>query len=396
MGQNTAQGAAEITLIEALNQLFIGVGFADLTVADIARALRCSKRTLYQLAKSKTQLVTTVVEYNFNKRLRESKSVVFQHSEPAVRLDAYFTLVRNRNDQRSGSFFADVIADSDLNQIRLRYLRQQLEVLEMIIEDGMKSGVFRTQNPQLSTEFSLGMLTTISQPDLIAALHTEYTELFDQGVDILRHGIWAEREASTNSASAGSIAQSAPAGDSMIDRIEQLFESEGFAHFTMLDLTRRFNCSKRALYAVASSKEDLLKQVVQRNYERHYSNTKSAVYKENTPGGRLAAYFSVIHHRNRRRNHQFLADVINLPGPNQIRLLHVQQMLSLLENILSDGISQGVFRNVDPALTSAIAFGLLNGVESAYSSQSEGLDYATVFDQAVNLFQYGVLAPAQA
>ena len=40
-------------------------GFAKLTVADIARELRCSRRTLYELAPSRDDLVVRVIRRFF-------------------------------------------------------------------------------------------------------------------------------------------------------------------------------------------------------------------------------------------------------------------------------------------------------------------------------------------
>ena len=52
-------------LLDDLVDLFLAEGVAQLTLADIAARLRCSKSTLYALGPSKEQLVATAVRRFF-------------------------------------------------------------------------------------------------------------------------------------------------------------------------------------------------------------------------------------------------------------------------------------------------------------------------------------------
>ncbi|MEV4007225.1 TetR family transcriptional regulator, partial [Actinomadura sp. NPDC049753] len=55
------------TLIDRLMDLFLERGFAELSVADLAALLRCSKSTLYSVAASREQIITAVVRAFFRR-----------------------------------------------------------------------------------------------------------------------------------------------------------------------------------------------------------------------------------------------------------------------------------------------------------------------------------------
>ena len=51
----------------------------------------------------------------------------------------------------------------------------------------------------------------------------------------------------------------------LLERLVALMVAEGFAQFTLDDLAERLHCSKTTLYALASSKQELVVEVV-----KHY------------------------------------------------------------------------------------------------------------------------------
>jgi AcrR family transcriptional regulator len=52
-------------LLDELESLFGGDGFAQHSMADLAKQLRCSLNTLYVLAPTRDELILLVVERNF-------------------------------------------------------------------------------------------------------------------------------------------------------------------------------------------------------------------------------------------------------------------------------------------------------------------------------------------
>lgn len=66
--------ARQADLLERLVALLTAQGFSDLTLDDLAERLRCSKTTLYQLARSKQGLVVEAVKHYFRGPRRRWRS----------------------------------------------------------------------------------------------------------------------------------------------------------------------------------------------------------------------------------------------------------------------------------------------------------------------------------
>ena len=177
----------------------------------------------------------------------------------------------------------------------------------------------------------------------------------------------------------------------LIDRIEELFLTEGFEDFTVGDLAARLGCSRRALYEVAPSKKMLLVNVVERNYQRRLTESVETIYAHGGPLERLFAFFEGIRDRNDRARERYLRDVIANPDTNKVRLRHVMKILDLLENILRDGMSRGIFRKQDPVLVTALGLGMLQTIASPDLAARLKKDYVTLFDEGVDLLLRGVL-----
>jgi len=54
----------------------------------------------------------------------------------------------------------------------------------------------------------------------------------------------------------------------LLDELEELFSSEGFADLTMAQIAAQVNCSLRTLYGISASKDELVLTVVDRRLHR--------------------------------------------------------------------------------------------------------------------------------
>src|SRR4051812_8968716 len=77
------------TLIDALEQLFLQEGFRSVTVDELAARLKCSKRTLYEVASSKQELFLLVVERWLERIRHLGWQGALEHDDPEKRIIAY-------------------------------------------------------------------------------------------------------------------------------------------------------------------------------------------------------------------------------------------------------------------------------------------------------------------
>src|ERR1700677_3482135 len=72
-GVNLTDRGREI--LDELGDIFLEEGFTHLTISDLAARLRCSRRTLYELAPNRTELVLVAL----SRRLRRIGRVAAQY-----------------------------------------------------------------------------------------------------------------------------------------------------------------------------------------------------------------------------------------------------------------------------------------------------------------------------
>ncbi|MEU8801552.1 TetR/AcrR family transcriptional regulator [Spirillospora sp. NPDC048819] len=111
-------------LVGRLIDVFLDRGFAELSVAELAAALRCSKSTLYSVAASREQIIVTVVRAFFRRatdRVEAALDAVTRAgADPRDRVGAYLRAISGELAPASPAFFADLDAFPPAREIYKR------------------------------------------------------------------------------------------------------------------------------------------------------------------------------------------------------------------------------------------------------------------------------------
>ncbi|MBO2464822.1 TetR/AcrR family transcriptional regulator [Actinomadura violacea] len=107
-------------LVERLIAVFLDRGFAELSVAELAAVLRCSKSTLYAVAASREQIIVTVVRAFFRRATERVEAVVDASAGPRERVGAYLRAISAELAPASPAFFADLDAFPPAREIYKR------------------------------------------------------------------------------------------------------------------------------------------------------------------------------------------------------------------------------------------------------------------------------------
>src|SRR3954453_12425062 len=78
-------------------------------------------------------------------------------------------------------------------------------------------------------------------------------------------------------------ARATPRREQLFDELVALLLADGFAHLTLDDIAARLRCSKRTLYALAGSKEQLVRAAGVHFFERATTHVEAAVAAEREP-----------------------------------------------------------------------------------------------------------------
>jgi AcrR family transcriptional regulator len=175
--------------LAALEQIFLRDGFRRVSVRELAARLRCSRRTLYELAPSKEDLFVRVLEV-FLQRIREKGDAQAAAApDLAARIEHYLAPGITEVARASNVFFADVAALPTAKRMLEEHQRRRIAGLRGLVTEGVRRGIFRGLDPHLVAEVFIGAYRLVSQPDFLAASKLSMTEAYAELSRLLRHGL---------------------------------------------------------------------------------------------------------------------------------------------------------------------------------------------------------------
>jgi len=104
-------------LLDELLAVMLAEGFMHLSMADVARRLRCSKTTLYGVASSKEQLFIAAVRTFFRAATERVEASLARSTAPMERIGAYLEAISVELAPATPAFFADVDAFAPVREI---------------------------------------------------------------------------------------------------------------------------------------------------------------------------------------------------------------------------------------------------------------------------------------
>lgn len=162
-------------LIAQLIELFLEHGFATMSIEEIARALKCSKSTLYTVEGSKQEIIVTVVRAFFRRATERVEARVRTDGAPAQRIGSYLMAIAEELAPASPTFFGDIDGFTPAREIyrnntRIAAGRVQELMFEALPESSRIDAVFvGTVAGQIMEAIHRGEIGTATQLDDSAA-----------------------------------------------------------------------------------------------------------------------------------------------------------------------------------------------------------------------------------
>lgn len=150
-------------LFDALVDLFLSEGFAHLTLDEIAARLRCSKSTLYTLARSKEQLVQAATVHFFRSATEFVEARVAAVDGPRERITAYLGAVGAALDPASDQFMSDLDAFAPARAVYEQNTRIAARRVQELIAEGVAAGDFRDVHAAFAADLATTMMVRIQQ-----------------------------------------------------------------------------------------------------------------------------------------------------------------------------------------------------------------------------------------
>lgn len=181
----------------------------------------------------------------------------------------------------------------------------------------------------------------------------------------------------------------------LLTALQDIFFVEGFRRITIAELSERLHCSKRTLYVLADSKEELFIKVLNRNLEEIWELGLQVEQEISDPITRIHQYVVVALTPTRKWSPAFLADVESLPVAKQLLNKHLEQRMKRLEQMVTAGIDKGVFRSVNPEVVAGLLYSSAAYFCSADFLESAELSLTEAIQQLCKLVWHGLVTSAE-
>jgi AcrR family transcriptional regulator len=178
--------------------------------------------------------------------------------------------------------------------------------------------------------------------------------------------------------------------EDLLEQLEELFARQGFRELTMADLSSRLHCSRRTLYELAGSKEDLVALVVERFLDRNFSRGTAATSGHESSRRRLEAFTMAVTEDAQRVGTAFADDLFRTPRTASLLAAYDQRCARLLEEIIQEGQTRGEFRPTNAKLAAEGIMAAVSRIQDTYVLTDLGLNYAQATHEILDLLLYGL------
>ncbi len=165
----------------------------------------------------------------------------------------------------------------------------------------------------------------------------------------------------------------------ILDQLEALFLQEGFAGFSVRELAAHVGCSRRTLYELAPSKDELVLLVFDRFLHRVGRAALESIDPSRPHAEQIRAYF-LGGIELQRITQVFGDDLGDLPAARRLFDRHYGYVMAVTEQLVQRGIEAGEFRPVTPAVVA----GLLAGGSQFFNQPDVQTDTGVALDVAVD------------
>jgi AcrR family transcriptional regulator len=176
----------------------------------------------------------------------------------------------------------------------------------------------------------------------------------------------------------------------LLDQLEALFLAEGFARFTLEDLAVGLHCSKSTLYALAGSKEQLAQRVIKHFFRKATDAVEASTVTVRDPGLRVTAYLAAVAAALAPAGPAFHRDLDSFGPGREIYERNTALAAERVRELISDGVAQGRFRDVHPALVADTVTTLMFRIGRGDTARATGLDDAAAYRELAALLLHGI------
>lgn len=176
----------------------------------------------------------------------------------------------------------------------------------------------------------------------------------------------------------------------LFDDLLALFLQEGFSRLTLDDIASRLRCSKSTLYALAASKDDLVRRVTVHFFKRATGAVEAALARTAGPGDRVSAYLTAVGDELAIASEVFMADLFAFAPARDVYEANTAAAAKRVRELIEDGVDAGAFRAVNAAFAADLIATMMVRIQQRGVATATGLSDAEAYTELATLLTHGL------
>ena len=181
--------------------------------------------------------------------------------------------------------------------------------------------------------------------------------------------------------------------EEILDALEEVFLARGFLDVSVTDLVAAAHCSRRTLYELAPTKEQLFLLVADRMWRRLDAYAREAARPKADAATRIEAFLVHAAEIFRAPSANFLRAIQTYAPARRIFDDHIANYIDFIAELVSDGIRAGEFRSMDPHVAAEVLAAAAIQVAGRDLADPEKLSSAEAVGVATRLALFGLIDP---
>ncbi len=180
-------------IIAAARNIFNRFGFRKTTMDEIAQSLGKGKSSIYYYFKSKEEIYEAVIEHEAGFLRQEVTKAISQVDDPAEKLKTY-VLTRMKTFRKVTNYYdairSEVVSHLEvINRIRDKYDREEVRLLQTILEEGVAKKVFHVKDSELASIAIVTALKGLEVPMFWSNKRKDAENNLEELLNVLFYGI---------------------------------------------------------------------------------------------------------------------------------------------------------------------------------------------------------------
>lgn len=156
-------------LLDELEAVFLAEGFHHLSIAELTTRLRTSRRTFYELAPSRDELVLVVLDRIFQRMGRLAHDRLVDIEDPLDRIEAYLSTALPELRRMTAQFNDDLDRQPSARRLYQEHVRYGIAVVGAMVQDAIDAGRAHEFDPYFVSQMLNAMIDRAHEPEYRSA-----------------------------------------------------------------------------------------------------------------------------------------------------------------------------------------------------------------------------------